>query len=115
MAVQVWQLASIVHELRMLNKSDGVLDASGIDKGSCLLSEQTFDRLFPFGWTEVELVSGEGVERSFVYDGIKFNSIRLYKNIAERLNEEERQDREKAFWDIGLDPERNNVDYGEDW
>lgn len=109
--VQVWQLASIVHELRMLNKSDGVLDASGIGKGSCLLSEEAFNRLFPFGWKEEELYQKDGTERTFNYDGIKFSCIRLYKDMAERLIEEERQDRERQFWDVGLDPERNGGDY----
>lgn len=37
------------------------------------------------------------------------------RQMERELCEEERMDREKAFWDIGLDPERNNVDYGEDW
>lgn len=110
--VQVWQLASLCHEVRQLKKSDGVLNVSGIGSGTVLLDRDTFDKLFPFGWEEHELVSGDGVLRRFVYDGIDFECVRYYKEDAQKLNEEERQDRERQFWDVGLDPERNGGDYG---
>lgn len=113
--VQIWQLATLCQELRQLNKAEGVLSMTGIDSGSVLLERNTFDKLFPFGWEEHELAQKDGVRRTFNYDGICFSCIRYYLEDAQKLNEEERQDREKAFWDIGLDPERNNVDYGEDW
>lgn len=112
--VQVWQLATLCQEVRQLNKAEGVLNVSGIAGGSVLLERNTFDKLFPFGWEEHELVTGEGVLRRFVYDGIEFDCVRYYREDAQKLNEEEAQEREKAFWDIGLDPERNGgFDYGE--
>lgn len=113
--VQIWQLATLCQEVRQLNKAEGVLNVSGIANGSVLLRRDTFDKLFPFGWVERELVQKDGVERMFDYDGITFSCIRYYKDDAQKLIEEERQERERQFWDVGLDPERNNVVYGEDW
>ncbi len=109
--VQVWQLATLCQEVRQLNKAEGVLNVSGIAGGSVLLERDTFDKLFPFGWEEQELVEKDGVRRIFRYDGIEFDCIRYYKDDAQKLNREEAQEREKAFWDIGLDPERNGGDW----
>lgn len=109
--VQVWQLATLCQEVRQLNKAEGVLSVSGIANGSVLLERNTFDKLFPFGWEEHELSQKDGVRRTFNYDGICFSCVRYYWEDAQKLNEEEAQEREKQFWDIGLDPERNGGDW----
>ena len=72
--VQVWQLASIAHEVRMLYKEGVVIDVSGINGGSVLMQEEAFDKMFPIGWTGKN--TGTAVFRSFNYDGIEFMSVR---------------------------------------
>lgn len=67
---EVWQLASIAHEVRMLYKEGVVIDVSGISGGSVLMQEEAFDKMFPIGWTEKN--TGTAVLRSFNYDGVEF-------------------------------------------
>lgn len=71
--VQVWQLALIAHEVRMLYKEGVVIDVSGISGGSVLMQEEAFDKMFPVGWTERN--AGTAVLRSFNYDGIEFLAV----------------------------------------
>lgn len=71
---EVWQLASIAHEVRMLYKEGVVIDVSGISGGSVLMQKEAFDKMFPIGWTEKN--TGTAVLRSFNYDGIEFLSVR---------------------------------------
>lgn len=71
---EVWQLASIAHEVRMLYKEGVVIDVSGINGGSVLMQEEAFDKMFPIGWTEKN--TGTAVLRSFNYDGIEFLAVR---------------------------------------
>lgn len=75
---EVWQLASIAHEVRMLYKEGVVIDVSGISGGSVLMQEEAFDKMFPIGWTEKN--TGTAVLRSFNYDGIEFLSVRYPKD-----------------------------------
>lgn len=76
--VQVWQLALIAHEVRMLYKEGVVIDVSGTCGGSVLMQEEAFDKMFPVGWTEINM--GTSVLRSFKYDGVEFLCIRRPKD-----------------------------------
>ena len=71
---EVWHLASIAHEVRMLYKEGVVIDVSGINGGSVLMREEAFDKMFPIGWTERD--TRTAVLRSINYDGIEFVSVR---------------------------------------
>lgn len=73
---EVWQLASIAHEVRMLCEAGVVINFTGIGGGSVLMKNEAFDKMFPIGWTEKDTADGSAVIRSFNYDGISFECVR---------------------------------------
>lgn len=75
--VELWQLASLAHEVRMLNKENVLINVSGVGDGSVLLHYDAFVRLFPFGgWEKTPTTDGNGVIYSFKYDSIIFKCVR---------------------------------------
>lgn len=75
--VELWQLASLAHEVRILCKENVLINVSGVGDGAVLLHYDAFVRLFPFGgWEETPTPDGNGVIYSFKYDSIIFKCVR---------------------------------------
>lgn len=104
----ILDLANEVNEL-----TGTVINISARDK-MVLLDESFFKDTFQ---TYNAKVSEDGTCKILeaVFCGVTFHAVEYIpqklteeeKKLCEELNREEAQEREKAFWDIGIDPERN--------
>lgn len=103
----ILDLANEVNEL-----TGTVINISARDK-SVLLCEEPFKEMFG---TYNAKVSEDGTCKILeaVFCGVKFHAVEDIpklteeeKKLCEDLNREEAQEREKAFWDIGIDPGYN--------
>ena len=103
----ILEVASEVRELK-----DQIINVSSA--GTVLLREEVFKETFGT-YTEDVSESGEWKMLEAVFCGVTFHAIvdipqkltEEEKKLCEELNKEEAQEREKAFWDVGIDPGYN--------
>jgi len=104
----ILDLAREVNEL-----TDTVINISAREP-SVLLREEAFLEMFG---TYTEKVSEDGTYKILraLFCGVEFHAVvdipqkltEEEKKLCEELNKEEAQEREKAFWDVGMDPGYN--------
>ena len=107
----ILEVASEVRELK-----DKIISVSSAGP-TVLLREKVFKETFGT-YTEDVSESGEWKMLEAVFCGVTFHAIvdipqkltEEEKKLCEELNKEEAQERERAFWDVGVDPGYNGTE-----
>lgn len=108
------KMQTIIDLANEVNELTGtVISISARDK-MVLLDESFFKEAFGT-YTEKPSADGTCKILEAVFCGVKFHAVEDIpqklteeeKKLCEELNKQEAQEREKAFWDVGIDPERN--------